>query len=96
MRDECIIAELHRVYGGGFYSYDPRPRCSRTFTWVVNGWKAYAPLSDALPYLRGKRKQAELALTLMWDARHGGLLIDEKQRRMDALEEMRGLNRRGI
>lgn len=82
------------VLFGGTVRFNPRQQ--GIYTWRVYGRKAGVVLTAVLPYLVGKRRQAELCLELL--SLQGG----PGQRRSDAVyaralgiaEELRGLNQR--
>lgn len=53
------------IWGGNIWSHQPKnPDYRRVFQWARQGQIALEIISGVLPYLRIKRPQAELALTL--------------------------------
>lgn len=100
MTDPEIPVMLQDLFGGnlGTYAYNGyRPQTR----WSISGERA-AKVCDALiPYLRLKRRQAELAVRFQRGRKitpRGGVEIppDELAARRTAMNEMRALNRRAV
>ena len=86
-RYPCKIA-----YGG------PVGKCKEWWIWSIRGQRVRPPLEAAMPYLLLKRRQAEIALTLISISlqRRGRAFSPElAKRRQELFAEIRELNRRG-
>ncbi len=63
--DYSVLVDFFNVYGGSVRSRNEiRPNRKDCYAWVVCGQKALKVVTDVLPYLRIKKPQAELLLSL--------------------------------
>ena len=106
MTDQPTIAYLHAVFGGTFTQRTIRnPRHKPQWTWTVVCGRALLVLAHLLPYLRIKRRQAEILLafgSLKWrpgpakGSRASRPIPLELRVQRDVLyEELAALNKRG-
>ena len=92
---EPILRDIKEQFGGSVSSYKAHdPKNKDAWTWIVSSRKAYDMIYQLYPFLRIKRKQAELVM--LWEKfRPGrGCPWDESIREV-LLSSMRELNHRG-
>lgn len=98
------LFDLKRDFGGSIYGDRRRSPNKTVYRWRIICSKALIFLETILPYLRQKRKQAELMIEYQkkigakefWKGQGIKLTIEESRRREDLYKQMRELNRRGI
>jgi len=108
--DESIIYWIQEVVGKGhILSSQRKANCKECFTWTVNSRQALSTLEELVPYLKVKRKVAELCIEFqrlkqeqnrerMRGSRKDGYKVtsDEAlQRREWFYQQAKGFNRRG-
>jgi hypothetical protein len=99
--NELILRHLQERHGGKVYGRANRSERHRpVFTWYLGGRDAVDVVMGLLPYLRAKRRQAEIALELAkLPFRYGsrGRMVDPEVlvQREVLVAELVQLNRRG-
>lgn len=102
--DEKTIRWLQEIFGIGCVYPESNGRYQTMWNWQVSGKQCAEVLKVIFPYLRTKKRQAELIFELRErieaykqprDARGRGLPIDEEEnkRRLAIIEEIHRLNR---
>lgn len=62
--NKALLEKLQALWGGPLYRADRQFSKRKTWSWVVCNKAAERVLRDILPYLVGKRRQAEILLAL--------------------------------
>ena len=76
-----VFADLREIWGGKLYGkYDGRK--NECMNWYLRGDEAVTFLRDIIPFLRCKRRQAELGIEFR-DKCYGGSLTEEIRARRD-------------
>lgn len=95
--DKSVIQYLHSVLGGCIANNNKRNGHKTCYVLHLNPRKAYKLLKKLLPYLRVKKKQAELAIKLgdiITNKKHGRLTNEDVMERELIRQEMQRLNKR--
>jgi hypothetical protein len=100
MRDKQIIEELHKLYGGSIREERPRKDgWSTTYKWRCSGPTAKKFAENILPWLIGKKIQAELLIKFQKekDINQNRPLTDERYIfYSECFDQFTNLNKKGV
>lgn len=101
---QAIDAAAERFGGAVYHLKQESERWKRAYRWMATGARAEAVLKAVRPHLLVKQPQADLALEFREVTLQGGRTTEARAaynatvlgRRLELLEEMRRLNKRGV
>ena len=96
MIDKNPLEMADKIVKGNWYEVVRNGNRRDVITWLVLNSKAEQFLQSILPFLKGKKKQAECALKANWSDFIGKTLTyDEREIRKVVANELKQFNRRG-
>lgn len=95
MTDKDLVSYLHNSFGGTFETRKAHGRAKESYCWALRDRKAVEFVRQVYPYLKVKKKQAEILLRFP-SGEAGKTLSDSVyQKRIDYMNQIRALNKRG-